>query len=308
VRGKVFLVGAGPGDPRLLTLRGAEVLRAADVVLHDRLVAPALLDLAPARAERVDVGKAPGRPRPTQDAINRLLVSRAREGKVVVRLKGGDPFVFGRGGEEALACARAGVPFEVVPGVSSVVAAPAYLGIPLTHRGLSSSVGVTTAVAAGGEPVDLSRLAGAAETLVVLMVAGCLEQACQGLVRGGRPRGEPAAVVQWATTSRQRSVVATLGELPALAEEWGVGPPATLVAGPVVALAEPLAWFEHDRRSHLAGAPPTTTSQPGSGRPARAANRADSGAPRTDEAEPCGRGSEHDRPGGGHEIPMGPTT
>ncbi|HXF56957.1 MAG TPA: uroporphyrinogen-III C-methyltransferase [Actinomycetota bacterium] len=278
--GKVFLVGAGPGDPRLLTLRGAEVLRAADVVVHDRLVAPALLDLAPARAERVDVGKAPGRPRPTQDAINRLLVSRAREGKVVVRLKGGDPFVFGRGGEEALACARAGVPFEVVPGVSSVVAAPAYLGVPLTHRGLSSSVGVATAVAAGGEPVDLRALAGAAETLVVLMVAGRLGQVCEGLVRAGRPPGEPAAVVQWATTSRQRSVVATLGELPALAEEWGVGPPATLVVGPVVALAKPLAWFEHDRRSSPADASPARGRHPGLARANDAVNRVRAGGRR----------------------------
>lgn len=246
--GKVFLVGAGPGDPRLLTLRGAEVLRAADVVVHDRLVAPALLDLAPPRAERVDVGKRAGRPRPTQEAINRLLVARAREGKVVVRLKGGDPFVFGRGGEEALACAEAGVPFEVVPGVSSVVAAPAYLGIPLTHRGLSSSVGVATAVAAGGEPLDLSGLARAAQTLVVLMVAGRLAETCEALVLAGRAREEPAAVVQWATTSRQRSVVAILQELPALAEGCGIGPPATLVVGEVVRLAERLAWFEPGRQ------------------------------------------------------------
>lgn len=137
MKGTVYLVGAGPGDPRLLTLRGAEVLRSADVVVHDRPASPALLELAPGRAERIDAGKEPGRPHPSQDEINELLVDRARRGRSVVRLKGGDPFVFGRGGEEALACARAEVPFEVVPGVTSAIAAPAYLGVPVTHRGVA---------------------------------------------------------------------------------------------------------------------------------------------------------------------------
>jgi uroporphyrin-III C-methyltransferase len=239
VSGVVYLVGAGPGDPRLLTLRGAEVLQRAEVVVYDRLAPAALLDLAPRGAERVDAGKARGRAALPQTAINRLLVDRARRGLTVVRLKGGDPFVFGRGGEEALALATAGVPFEVVPGVSAAVAAPAYAGIPLTHRGLSSSAAVVSASQAGGRPADLRRLATAADTLVVLMAAKRLGEVCAALVAAGRPADQPAAVVSWATTSAQRSLVGTLAGL-AGAE---VDPPATLVAGPVVSLAEELAWF-----------------------------------------------------------------
>src|SRR5437879_5254005 len=210
--GTVYLVGAGPGDPRLLTLRGAEVLRHADVVVYDRLAPAALLDLAPSRAERIDVGKAPGRCPVGQEDIDGLLVQKAREGKTVVRLKGGDPFVFGRGGEEALALAGAGVPFEVVPGVSSVVAAPAYAGIPLTHRGLGSSFAVVTASLTGGASQDLRRMATAVDTLVVLMAAGKLEAVCRNLIDAGRPADEPAAVVSWATTDRQRTVTGTIAD------------------------------------------------------------------------------------------------
>lgn len=247
--GTVYLVGAGPGDPRLLTLRGAEVLRQADVVVYDRLAPPALLDLAPHRAERVDAGKAPGRAAIDQEGINRLVVGRAREGKTVVRLKGGDPFVFGRGGEEALACSRAGIPFEVVPGVSAAVAAPAYAGIPLTHRGVASRVAVATACTAPGGDVDLGDLALAADTLVVLMAAGKLEAVCRSLIDAGRPGDEPAAVVQWASTSRQRSVVSTLADLPAQAAAEEMGPPATLVVGAVVALSHQLGWFQSDAQT-----------------------------------------------------------
>lgn len=236
----VYLVGAGPGDPRLLTLRGAEVLRGADVVVYDRLAPAALLDLAPARAERIDAGKSPGRKRMDQGAINRLLVDRARKGKTVVRLKGGDPFVFGRGGEEALACARAGVPVEVIPGVTSAVAAPEAAGIPLTHRGVASSFAVVTATTASGAEPGLDRVATAVDTLVVLMAAGRLRETCRKLIRAGRSPGEPAAVVQWATTSRQRSVTGTLADLPGLAEAAAIGPPATLVVGRAVAVAQEL--------------------------------------------------------------------
>lgn len=240
--GIVYLVGAGPGDPRLITLRGAEVLRRADVIVYDRLASPRLLDLAPARADRVYVGKEPGRAALPQDEIDRLLVERAVEGDAVVRLKGGDPFVFGRGGEEALACARAAVPFEVVPGVTSGVAAPAYAGIPVTHRGLAQSFAVVTASTAHGDGVDLGRVAAAVDTLVVLMAAGKLERTCRELIDAGRPEDEPAAIVQWAATEDQRSVVGTLADLPTLARAASIGPPATLVVGAVAALGHELAW------------------------------------------------------------------
>jgi uroporphyrin-III C-methyltransferase len=247
VSGVVYLVGAGPGDPRLLTLRGAEVLQRADVVVYDRLAPAALLELAPRGAERVDAGKARGRAALSQDAINRLLVDRARRGLTVVRLKGGDPFVFGRGGEEALALAEAGLSFEVVPGVSAAVAAPAYAGIPLTHRGLARSFAVVSATLAGGGAADLRRTAAAADTLVVLMVAERLGEVCAELVAAGRQAGEPAAVVASASTRAQRVVTGTLGEL-ATAQ---VDPPATLVVGPAVALADQLAWFMDGQPSPL---------------------------------------------------------
>jgi uroporphyrinogen III methyltransferase/synthase len=249
VTGKVILVGAGPGDPGLLTLRGAEALRRADVVVYDRLVSGEILDLAPPWAERVYAGKAPGEAAIEQDTINDLLVERAREGKNVVRLKGGDPFVFGRGGEEALACARAEVPFEVVPGVTSAVAAPAFAGIPVTHRGLAASVAIVTASGSGGQAVDLHRVATAVDTLVVLMAAGRLASVCTSLIEAGRPADQPAAVVQWGTTSKQRSVTGTLANLPQLAADSGIRAPATLVAGAVVNLSALLGWFEGDGRN-----------------------------------------------------------
>lgn len=239
MKGFVYLVGAGPGDPRLITLRGAEVLGLADVVVYDRLASPSLLELAPS-ARRVYAGKEPGRAAMRQEEIDALLVERALAGEVVVRLKGGDPFVFGRGGEEALACARAGVPFEVVPGVSSAIAAPAAAGIPVTHRGVAHSFAVVTASTAHGDEVDLASVARSADTLVLLMAAGRLEETCRSLIEAGRPQDEPAAIVQWATTSDQRHVVGTLADLPALALAASIGPPATLVVGEVVAVAAEL--------------------------------------------------------------------
>jgi uroporphyrin-III C-methyltransferase len=238
VTGYVYLVGAGPGDPRLLTLRGAEVLQNADVVISDRLVPAALLGLAPLRAERIDAGKeSSGGGGRRQAEVNATLIDRARAGKRVVRLKGGDPFVFGRGGEEALALAEAGVPFEVIPGVTAAFAAPAAAGIPVTHRGLGASVAVLTATLAGGAAPDLERAALAADTLVVLMAAGRIAAVCEAFVRGGRDPGEPAALIEWATTSRQRSLVGTLSDLPLRAADEGFGPPATLVVGRVVDVA-----------------------------------------------------------------------
>lgn len=241
--GTVYLVGAGPGDPRLITLRGAEVLRTADVVVHDRLAAEALLDLAPASAERVYAGKHPAGAAMSQDAINAFIVSRAVEGLDVVRLKGGDPFVFGRGGEEALACARARVPFEVVPGVTSAVAAAAYAGVPLTHRGLATSFAVVTASTDGDHREQLRRAAAAADTVVILMAATKLHETCRLMIDAGRSPEEPAIIVEAATTSEQRQIAATLGTLAAQASRADIATPATVVVGAVAGLASELAWF-----------------------------------------------------------------
>ena len=234
--GTVHLVGAGPGDPKLITVRGAEVLGRADVVVYDRLASPALLDLAPPTAERIYVGKEPGRSAMPQDEIDALLVERALDGQTVVRLKGGDPFVFGRGGEELLACIEAGVACEVVPGITSAVAAPALAGIPVTHRGIAQSFAVVTGSTAHGDEVDLARVATSTDTLVVLMAAGKLAETCAELIAAGRPSTEPAAIVQWAATPEQRTIVGTLDDLPTLAAAARIGPPATLVVGAVVAL------------------------------------------------------------------------
>ena len=243
--GRVYLVGAGPGDPRLLTLRGAELLRSADVVVYDRLAPAQLLDLAPSGAERIYAGKRPGERSfgLDQEAINEVLIDRAREGKVVVRLKGGDPFVFGRGGEEALACARAGIPVEAVPGVTSAVAAPEAAGIPLTHRGLASSVAILTASHAPGNDPDLAALATAADTLVILMAAAKLADICAALVAAGRTPGTPAAVVERATSSGQRQAFGTLASLGERAVAEGIDAPATLVVGAVVEVGKTLGWI-----------------------------------------------------------------
>jgi uroporphyrin-III C-methyltransferase len=267
VSGVVYLVGAGPGDPRLLTLRGAEVLQRAGVVVYDRLAPAALLDLAPGGAERIDAGKARGRVALSQEEINRVLVDRGRRGLTVVRLKGGDPFVFGRGGEEALALAEAGVPFEVVPGVSAAVAAPAYAGIPVTHRGLAASYAVISATLAGGAPADLARTA-AADTLVLLMAAERLPEVCAQLIAAGRPADEPAAVISSASTGAQRVVTGTLADLAAGGVE--VDPPATLVTGPSVALAGSLSWFAPPF------APPLARRVRSAGRPGALGRRAES--------------------------------
>jgi uroporphyrin-III C-methyltransferase len=254
--GKVFLIGAGPGDPKLITVHGAEVLGLADVVVYDRLVSPRLLDLAPAAAERIYVGKEPGRPAMPQNEIDELLVDRARDGETVVRLKGGDPFVFGRGGEEATACAIAGIECEVLPGVSSAIAGPAAAGIPVTYRGLAHGFTVVTASAAHGDEVDLVRASATADTLVVLMAAGKLAETCETLISAGRPHDEPAAIVQWAFTEDQRSVVGTLADLPALAKAASIGPPATLVVGPVASLATSLGRPEAHRAGHSSSSRP----------------------------------------------------
>ena len=230
----VYLVGAGPGDPGLLTRRGAEVLALADVVLFDRLVDPSLLDLAPAGAARLDVGKRPGEQRHQED-VTALVLEHARRGETVVRLKGGDPFVFGRGGEEAEALLAEGIAFEVVPGVTSAFAAPAAAGTPVTHRGLSSSVTVVTGhVGPPGAPgaVDWESLARVGGTIVVMMGMAGRAEIARRLVAAGRAGDTPVLVVHRGTTAAQASVRTTLDALAGVE----LGPPCTIVIGPVAAL------------------------------------------------------------------------
>jgi len=240
VPGTVYLVGAGPGDPDLMTVRGLRCLRRAGVVLYDRLIHPSLLDEAPQGAQRIFVGKARGRPGLGQAAIHRLLIEHARRGQVVVRLKGGDPFVFGRGSEEAEALAAAGVPWEVVPAASSAFAVPALAGIPLTHRRLARGFAVVTGhQAAGGREPDWAALA-AIDTVVVLMGLAELATIAARLVEHGRDPATPAAVIARGTLPDERVVVARLDEIALRVAEQDVRSPATLVVGEVVGLREVL--------------------------------------------------------------------
>jgi len=244
----VYLVGAGPGDPGLITVRGLDLVRRADVVVYDQLASPELLKEAPASAELVYVGKKAGDHAVPQGGINELLVQRARAGLTVVRLKGGDPFVFGRGGEEAEELAAAGIPFEIVPGVTSAVAAPAYAGIPVTHRRYTTLV---TFITGHEDPTkEASTIPWAAlgqnpGTLVFLMGVKNLAENCRRLVAAGRAPETPAAVIQSGTTLTQRTVVGTLADIAARAREADIKPPAVLVVGGVVELAETLRWWEN---------------------------------------------------------------
>ncbi len=244
----IYLVGSGPGDPRLFTVKGVECLKKADAVVYDRLAPEALLAYARPEAELIYVGKKPERPTMPQEEINALLVELGRAGKTVVRLKGGDPYVFGRGGEEALELIRAGLTFEVVPGVTSGIAAPAYAGIPVTHRGVSTSVAFVTGhedPTKGQTDVDWKRLANGAETLVLYMGVGRLNEISSELVAGGRNPETPVACVRWGTTPEQRTVTGTLENIAERVAEANLKPPAITVVGDVAALrTEGLDWFE----------------------------------------------------------------
>jgi uroporphyrinogen III methyltransferase/synthase len=246
--GVVYLVGGGPGDPGLLTVRGAELLRTADVVLHDELAHPALLELARADAEVRSVGKRGGDPaskQATQAQIDAELVALARAGRSVVRLKGGDPFVFGRGSEEAEALAGARVPFEVVPGVPSPLGASAYAGISLTHRDLASSVTFVSGTTRAGERFDFDELARVRGTICVLMGMRRLEEVAAGLLAGGaRDPATPCAVIEWGTRAEQRVVTARLDALARTAREAGLASPALVVVGAVTELRAALRWFD----------------------------------------------------------------
>jgi uroporphyrinogen III methyltransferase/synthase len=241
--GKVYLVGAGPGDPGLLTVRGLQLLRKAEVVVYDHLVNPAILEECSPVAERIYAGKQAGRHCISQDAINGVLIDNARLGYEVVRLKGGDPFVFGRGGEEAEALADADIAFEIVPGVSSAVAVPAYAGIPLTHRQFASSFAVVTGHEArkSHDTVDWSKLATAVDTIVILMGLGNLPIIVSKLIAYGRAPETPAVVICWGTTAAQESVTATLAEI--VQRSASMKAPALIVVGDVVSLAGKLDWF-----------------------------------------------------------------
>jgi uroporphyrin-III C-methyltransferase/precorrin-2 dehydrogenase/sirohydrochlorin ferrochelatase len=244
--GRIVLVGAGPGDPALLTLAGRDAIAAADVIVYDRLVNPALLDFA-RHARLVYVGKRRGGGPRSQTEINELLCAEAHAGNLVVRLKGGDPFVFGRGGEEALAAREGGIPFSVVPGVSAAVAVPAYAGIPVTHRGLSSAFTVVTAHEDPSKPdgaVDWDALARVGGTLVLLMGAETLPDVCARLVAGGRAADTPAAVIHCGTMDDQRVVTGDLSNIADRARAADIRAPATTVVGEVAALAEALGWHE----------------------------------------------------------------
>jgi len=244
--GTVYLVGAGPGDPDLITRKGLRLLRAADVVVYDRLIAPELLDEARPGAELIFAGKGPGCHTMPQDEINRLLVAHGRRGHAVARLKGGDPFVFGRGGEEALALAAAGIPFEIVPGVSSAIAVPAYAGIPVTHRGHAPLLTVVTGHEGDGATgaVDWDALARLGGTIVIMMGVATLPGLTRRLSDGGLAPATPAAVIAQGTTARQRVVTGTLADIAERAAAARVGSPAITVIGAVAALSDTLAWFD----------------------------------------------------------------
>jgi uroporphyrin-III C-methyltransferase len=245
--GKVYLVGAGPGDPGLITVKGLACLKQADVVVYDRLVDESILNEARPEADKIYVGKASNHHTLEQGMINDLLIQKAREGKVVVRLKGGDPFVLGRGGEEANALAENRIPFEVVPGVSSAVAVPAYAGIPVTHRGVASSVTIITGHKAseGDEPrITWDKLSAGTDTLVILMGLGNLAYVVDQLIKNNKSPSTPVAVITHGTTSRQRCVMGTLEDIVAKVKSEDLQPPSVVVVGNVVHLRNYLRWFD----------------------------------------------------------------
>ncbi|MBX3601633.1 MAG: uroporphyrinogen-III C-methyltransferase [Rubrivivax sp.] len=268
-RGRVALVGAGPGDPELLTLRAVRLLGAADAVVYDNLVAPEVLDFVAPQAERLYAGKRSSQHSMPQREINALLVQLAREGRQVVRLKGGDPFIFGRGGEEIEALAAAGIAFEVVPGITAACGVSSYAGIPLTHRDHAQScLFVTGHLKDGSADLDWPALVRERQTVVIYMGLGALADICAQLVRHGQRADMPAAVVQQGTLPEQRVVAGTLADLPARVAAAGLQSPCLTIVGEVVRLHDRLAWFETAGAAAaagegLAGATPPVPAAPG---------------------------------------------
>ena len=244
--GKVYIVGAGPGDPDLITVKGLKCIEKADVILYDRLVNKELLSHAKPGADLIYCGKLPNYHTMKQETINTFLIKYAKKGKVVTRLKGGDPFVFGRGGEEAEALAKQGVPFEIIPGISAGIAAPAYAGIPVTHRDASASFAIVTGHRKEGaeEEVKWESLAKGVETLAVYMGVSNLPYICEQLMKHGKDKSTPAAIIEQGTTSMQRSVVGTLGTIVDVAKKEQIQNPSMIVIGEVVRFREKIHWFE----------------------------------------------------------------
>ena len=246
-KGKVYLIGAGPGDPGLLTTKAREILARADVIVYDRLIARQILRGLPKRIVKVYVGKRSGNHSiPGQDAIPRILVTNAEKGRLVVRLKGGDPFLFGRGGEEVQKLREAGIDFEVVPGITSALAVPAYAGIPVTHRKYASSVAIVTGHEdpSKSKRVDWKKLATAVDTIIILMGIHNLQAILQSLVEGGCNAETPVAIVERGTTKHQRVTVGTVRTMTVQAVERRIEPPAIIVVGDVVNLQKELSWFK----------------------------------------------------------------
>ncbi|MEB1806453.1 MAG: uroporphyrinogen-III C-methyltransferase [Bacillaceae bacterium] len=246
--GKVYLVGAGPGDPKLITVRGLECIKTADVIIYDRLANPSLLDYANVRAEFIYCGKLPKHHTLKQEQINELLVAKAEEGKVVTRLKGGDPCVFGRVGEEAEILANHKIPYEIVPGVSSGIAAPAYAGIPVTHRDYGSSFAMVTGHLQNEEnnEVKWNALANGIDTIAFYMGVKNLPLICNQLILHGKNPSTAVAVIEWGTTERQRTVVGTLTTIEEKAREASISHPAIILVGEIVTLREKIKWYTED--------------------------------------------------------------
>jgi uroporphyrin-III C-methyltransferase len=247
MKGKVFLVGAGPGDPKLITIHGLEAIQKADVIAYDRLVSEELLKHAKEGAELVYCGKLPGKHEMIQEQINDLLVTKALEGKIVTRLKGGDPCVFGRVGEEAEILANHDIEFQIIPGVTSGIAAAAYAGIPVTHRDFASSFAMVTAhgrADKGQDHVNWKALAEGIDTIAFYMGVGNLSHICERLTHFGKPKDTSVAVIQWGTTTKQRTVTGTLESIEALVKEAEIMHPAIVLVGDVVQLREKISWYE----------------------------------------------------------------
>ena len=239
-QGKIYLIGAGPGDPGLLTLKGCRLICQADVILYDHLVSPEILSLAKPSAEKISVGKSAGKHTLPQNQITALLLEKAKTNSVVVRLKGGDPFLFGRGGEEAQACVNAAIDFEVVSGVTSALAAPSYAGIPPTHRDFASSVAIVTGHRQDEKQIDIPK----ADTVIFLMGASNIENIVETLIKNGWPQGTKIAAIENGTCYNQRVTVGSLKDFPATVKKIGLQPPAVFIVGKVVELGDTLSWFD----------------------------------------------------------------